>query len=420
MVVVTPAARRARPGSLGGHRRRARLRAAGLVRGHRGPAQRRAATTDGAVGLLGPTRMNYPQALAAAHVVGERLGERLGDSLRCAFRRPGRQSTATTEEGRPWRVADGSTDLYALLGVAPSATDDEIKSAYRRRARELHPDANGGDAGGREPNSRRSRWPTRSSGTPSAGPATTATAPRASSASRPAGPGPRSTSTAGWATSSRRSSAPWPAAGRGRRRGPMPGADAEVDLALDFAEAAFGARQGAVGPPARDLRHVHWLGGQPGHRAGRRARTARAPGEIRRIRQSLLGQVVTSVACARCQGLGETIPDPCPDCRGEGRRMEDRDLRGRGPGRRGGRVDPAPGRPGPGRPPGRAQRLALRPPVGDGPTSGSSGPATTCTPRSTWAWPRPRSGTQRRGRDPGGAPEGGGGPRAPSPATWSG
>ena len=33
----------------------------------------------GAVGLLGPTRMDYPQALAAAHVVGERLGERLGD-----------------------------------------------------------------------------------------------------------------------------------------------------------------------------------------------------------------------------------------------------------------------------------------------------------------------------------------------------
>jgi heat-inducible transcriptional repressor len=35
----------------------------------------------GAVGLLGPTRMNYPQALAAAHVVGERLGERIGDAL---------------------------------------------------------------------------------------------------------------------------------------------------------------------------------------------------------------------------------------------------------------------------------------------------------------------------------------------------
>lgn len=35
----------------------------------------------GAVGLLGPTRMNYPQALAAARIVGERLGQRLGGSL---------------------------------------------------------------------------------------------------------------------------------------------------------------------------------------------------------------------------------------------------------------------------------------------------------------------------------------------------
>jgi hypothetical protein len=33
---------------------------------------------SGAVGLLGPTRMDYSRALAAAHVVGQRLGERIG------------------------------------------------------------------------------------------------------------------------------------------------------------------------------------------------------------------------------------------------------------------------------------------------------------------------------------------------------
>ena len=49
-------------------------------------------------------------------------------------------------------------------------------------------------------------------------------------------------------------------------------------------------------------------------------------GEMRRVRQSLLGQVVTSVACSRCAGTGEMIPNPCPECRGEGRRLQETTL----------------------------------------------------------------------------------------------
>jgi molecular chaperone DnaJ len=110
--------------------------------------------------------------------------------------------------------------------------------------------------------------------------------------------------------------------GGGRRRGPAARRRRRGADRLEFAEAVFGCRKeisvrlpvtcdacegrGTARAPSR---HLHRLPGA---------------GELRRVRQSLLGQVVTSVACSRCSGLGETIPNPCAEgCRGEGRRMEE-------------------------------------------------------------------------------------------------
>ena len=73
--------------------------------------------------------------------------------------------------------------------------------------------------------------------------------------------------------------------------------------------------------------------------------------------------------------------------RGPAHRAPHPDRRHPGRGRR--RVDPAAGRSRPGRLPGRAQRRPLRPPGGRGPTTCSSGRASTCTPPSTCRWPWP-------------------------------
>jgi molecular chaperone DnaJ len=47
-------------------------------------------------------------------------------------------------------------------------------------------------------------------------------------------------------------------------------------------------------------------------------------GQVQRVRQSFLGQMVTNSICPRCNGQGQVINDPCRTCRGEGRTVDER------------------------------------------------------------------------------------------------
>ena len=336
----------------------------------------------GAVGLLGPTRMNYPQALAAAHLVGEGLSRRLQRSRGSPGRRAGVDACPLTP----------STTSTSCWASARRRATTRSSGPTASKARELHPDANDGDATAearfkevslayevlRDPE-RRARYDR-------------------------FGPEGVFGQGAGVALRLRRRpgrplrgvlrvdgrSGPGPAPGPGGRA-PTP----RSGCSSNFAEAAFGARKefSIRLPVVCDT--CSGSGRGPGTQPVR-CPDCQGAGEIRRIRQSLLGQVVTAVACSRCQGLGELTPTPCAECRGEGRRMEDRSFVVEVPRRRGGRLHAAPGRPRAGRPTGRAQRVALRPPAGRRPTSASSGRATTCTPPCTWASPRRRSGPRSR------------------------
>ena len=218
-------------------------------------------------------------------------------------------------------------DYYALLGVSSSSSEDEIKRAYRRLARELHPDTNDDPAAEerfkkvtlayetlRDPERRR-RYDmfgpdaVRGSGTAGTG----------------AGGGPGMGDVFGGGLGDLfETFFGGSGFGGGRRSsGPPRGNDMETAVDLDFTEAVFGTRAQVKMRVPVGCSTCSGSGARPGTQA-QTCQMCKGNGEVRQVRQSILGQMVTASPCRRCGGQGREISDPCPDCRGEGRRTEER------------------------------------------------------------------------------------------------
>ena len=209
-------------------------------------------------------------------------------------------------------------DLYDVLGVTRQASDEEIKKAYRALARRYHPDANPNDPAAaerfkeiqnayetlRDPERRR-RYDVFGDDGSRAG------------AGAGAGPG----FGAGDFGLNDLFDAFFGGEAFGRApgsAGPRRGADAELGISLTLRDVVFGVRKSVEPRMPIECDACSGSGAAPGTHPDR-CTTCDGTGEVRQVRRSLLGQLVTAAPCAACGGTGEIIPTPCPTCRGEGR-----------------------------------------------------------------------------------------------------
>ncbi len=219
-------------------------------------------------------------------------------------------------------------DFYEVLGVSKTATDEEIKKAYRRLAKKYHPDANPdnkkeAEAKFKEINEayetlsdkqKRAMYDQFGASGPGAG------------SGFGGGNGYYSYSTSGFdgfdidlddIVSS--------IFGGGRRRsskasynGPSKGADLRHDIEITFEESFLGVRK-QINISREDTCDIcHGSGAKPGT-SPEKCPVCGGTGQIRQVQTTFLGQMQTMRTCTTCGGTGKVIKEVCEKCRGKGK-----------------------------------------------------------------------------------------------------
>ncbi len=214
----------------------------------------------------------------------------------------------------------GKRDYYEILGVSRSATQDEIKKAFRRKARQYHPDVN------KESDAEERFKEVNEAYEVLSDPDKRAAYDRYGHAAvnGAAAADPFSGFGAYSDIIDELFGAAFRATGRSRRA-PRRGQDIEVRLTIDFEEAIFGTerqiefQRTGLCPACKGLRT------EPGT-TPMRCPTCHGAGEVRQRTQTFLGQMVNIISCPDCGGTGEVITSPCRTCSGQGYVRESRRM----------------------------------------------------------------------------------------------
>ncbi|HEY6058253.1 MAG TPA: molecular chaperone DnaJ [Candidatus Limnocylindrales bacterium] len=210
----------------------------------------------------------------------------------------------------------GEQDYYTILGVDRGASDAEIKRAFRKLAQRWHPDVNkDADTHDRfkeineayqvlsDPQRRQAYDMFGRAGVSGTGPGF-----EGDFASAFGGFGDIFDAFFGGSAGT-----------SGVRRGrPAAGADLRYDLRISFEEAVKGTEKELEFPTLERCETCSGSGAAPGT-SPTACPQCGGRGEIRMVRQTMLGQMVNVTTCPRCRGEGKVVETACPACHGEGR-----------------------------------------------------------------------------------------------------